>query len=114
MPSYVLAGEEGEGLDPSHLHIGDIIQLKEMLANGIHELSPEQINTVRNLVKLFEDYGVELQSVAERERRTLVYAKLRLQLWMTWRWLLGGLVFLLAGVQALDGGVGVLMKWWGK
>lgn len=100
-------------LTPEHIE-----QLKKLLERfeamkAAHMFTVEEARAIQGVVETFEKHGAEISAIIAREQARIVWAKIRIQLWVALKWLLTtlALVFgLMQGYLALIGAE----RWWPK
>lgn len=105
-----------EGITPeqllNHLGVDDLLKLRELLSLGVHELTPEQVNTLKSLIALYTEYNLELKALVEEKKVSAMWAKIRLQTFVTLKYILYFIAAIFAAVQSFDAVAGIAKKWW--
>lgn len=96
----------------NHLGVDDLLKLKELLSLGVHELTPDQVNTLKSLIALYTEYNTELKALVEEKKISAVWAKIRLQTLVTVKYVLYFIAAIFAAVQSFDAVAGIARKWW--
>jgi hypothetical protein len=96
----------------AHLTVADLIKLKEILALGVHELTPQQVNTLKSLIGLYAEYATELKVLVEEKKVSVMWTKIRLQTLLTLKYVLYFVLGLFAAIQSFDVAYGIVRKWW--
>ena len=96
----------------ANLGADDLVKLREILATGVHELTPSQVNTLKSLIELYSEYHTELKTLVEEKKVSALWAKVRLQALVTLKYALYFVAAIFATVQSIDAATGILKKWW--
>ena len=97
-----------------YLTVDDLLKLRELLSSGIHDLSPSQVATLRSLIELYTEYNQELKVIVEEKKVGIMWAKARLQVAITAKYILYGVLAILAAVQTVDAAATIFRKWWSQ
>lgn len=97
-----------------YLTVEDLLKLRELLSSGIHDLTPSQVATLRSLIELYTEYNTELKVIVEEKKVGIMWAKARLQMLLTAKYILYGVLAIFAAVQTVDGATTILRKWWSQ
>ena len=98
----------------NHLGVDDLMRLRELLALGVHELTPAQVDTLKSLIELYTEYNVELKTLVEEKKVSAMWAKLRLQTMVTIKYVLYFIAAIFAAIQSMDAVGSIAKKWWAQ
>lgn len=96
----------------THLTVEDLLKLRELLSSGIHDMTPSQVESLRSMIQLYTDYNTELRTLVEEKKVNAMWAKARLQVILTAKYVLYFILAIFAAVQTVDGAASVIKKWW--
>jgi hypothetical protein len=117
MPVYERTDDDGPR-NPREFSRADVAQIKELLAKAeeakaLHIFTANEIETLRRVIKTFEDHGSEISEMIKREAVSHLWMETRLRFWGIIKWLLATFLMIVAAVQGWQSIIAPMMKWGG-
>lgn len=83
----------------------DILEglLKEKLEKMVvrdHDLDEDDIQTIKRLIRFFDEYEPQLKEVVVQQKTSELWAKVRLKAWIAIKWVLTTFLLLIAAYEA--------------